>query len=60
MKTSTLMVLALIVVALGIVLMIGGITTGKHGATVIGIIASGVATQRFISLRKKSGNSKKQ
>ena len=58
MKSSTQRVLAVIVVALGIVLIIGGIVTGKHGATVSGIIISGVAAQSFMSLRKK--NSDKQ
>lgn len=58
MKASTHMILALVVVALGIVLMIGGIVTGKHGATVGGIIVSGVAAQNFLSLRKKNNNTK--
>jgi uncharacterized protein GlcG (DUF336 family) len=57
MKSSTLMVLALAVVALGIVLMIGGILTGKHGATVGGIIVSGVAAQSDVRMRKKRRNS---
>ncbi len=54
------MILASIVIILGIMLMVGGITSGKHGATVIGIIVSGVAAQSLISLRKKidKGNSK--
>ena len=60
MKVSTQMILALIVVMLGIILMIGGIITGKHGATVGGIIVSGVAAQSFISLRKKSDQSERQ
>ena len=60
MKRSTQMVLAIIVVALGIVLMIGGIVTGKHGATVAGVIVSGVAAQNFIVMRKKSRNIDKQ
>jgi len=60
MNKSTQMVLVGIVIILGIVLMVGGIVTGKHGATVIGIIVSGVAAQSLISLRKKidKGNSK--
>ena len=60
MKSSTQRILAVIVVSLGIVLMIGGIVTGKHGATVGGIIISGVAAQSFRSLRKKNGDSDKQ
>lgn len=57
MKTSTRKFLAFVVVLLGIVLLIGGIVTGKHGATVIGIIVSGVAAQQYISLRSKDANS---
>lgn len=53
MNKSTQMVLAGIVIILGIVLMVGGIVTGKHGVTVGGIIISGVAAQNLISLRKK-------
>ena len=56
MKTSTRKLLAFVVVLLGIVLLIGGIVTGKHGATVIGIIVSGVAAQQYISLRSKDTN----
>ncbi len=57
MKTSTQMALTVVVIALGIVLMIGGIMTAKHGATVVGVIISGVAAQSLIALRKKSGHS---
>ena len=56
MKTSTRKLLAFVVVLLGVVLLIGGIVTGKHGATVIGIIVSGVAAQQYISLRLKDAN----
>lgn len=60
MNESTKMVFAGIVIILGVVLIVGGIVTGKHGATVIGISVSGVAAQSLISLRKKidKGNSK--
>jgi hypothetical protein len=57
MKVSTQMVLALVVVLAGIVLIIGGIVTGKHGATVGGIIVSGVAAQRYMALRKERSGS---
>ncbi len=60
MKASTQVVLASIVVVLGIVLMIGGIVTGKHGATVGGVIISGVAAQRIIVLRKEIGSNDKK
>lgn len=59
MKTSVRKLLAFIVILLGIVLLIGGIVTGKHGATVVGIIVSGVAAQQYISLRSKAENKNK-
>jgi hypothetical protein len=59
MNTSTQTVLAVVVVILGIVLMIGGIVTGKHGATVVGVI-SGVAVQRVMALRKRGQSGDKQ
>lgn len=60
MKASTQMVLALVLVALGIVLMIGGVATGKHGATVVGIVVSGVAARSLIVLRDKRGSNEKR
>lgn len=60
MKTSTRKLLAFVVGLLGIVLLIGGIVTGKHGATVVGIIVSGVAAQQYIALRSKNGNNTTQ
>lgn len=56
MNKSTQIFLAGIVTILGIVVMVGGIVTGKHGAIVIGIIVSGVAAQKFIALRSKGTN----
>lgn len=56
MKTSTQKVLALVIIILGILLILGGILTGKHGATVVGICISGVAAQRYIVLRKKKSD----
>lgn len=54
MNTSTRSILAAVVVIIGIILMIGGIVTGKHGATVVGIIVSGVAAQQFMALRNRN------
>lgn len=56
MKYSIKRILALIVALLGVILMISGAVTGKHGATVVGIIISGVATQQYIALKSKFGN----
>lgn len=38
----------------GLVLMIGGMITGKHGATVVGIIVSGVNVQQWIQWNKNN------
>lgn len=59
MNSSTKKVLALVVVVVGVVLIIGGIVTGNHGATVVGIIVSGVALQQYIAVRKKADKTNK-
>lgn len=41
-----------LILACGLVLMIGGIITGKHGATVVGIIVAGVNVQQWIQWNK--------
>jgi len=41
-----------IILVIGIVLMIGGIVTGKHGATVVGIIISAVNVQQWLPWNK--------
>jgi hypothetical protein len=42
-----------LVIILGLVLMIGGIITGKHGATVIGLIVAGVTAQQWLQWNKR-------
>ncbi len=37
-----------LVILSGLVLMVGGIATGTHGAVVIGIIVSGVAASQWL------------
>ena len=37
-----------LVIILGLVLMIGGTITGKHGATVIGLIVAGVTAIQWL------------
>jgi len=59
LNSSTKKVLALVVVVVGVVLIIGGIVTGNRGATVVGIIISGVAMQQYIAVRKKADNTNK-
>jgi|GEM_PF-1516258 len=49
-------VLAVITTVVGIALMVGGIVTGKHGATVVGLCVAAVATQQLIATRKQSHN----
>ena len=40
----------------GLVLMIGGIITGKHGATVVGLIVAAVNVQQWIQWNKNNVN----
>jgi hypothetical protein len=40
----------------GLVLMIGGIITGKHGATVVGLIVAAVNVQQWIQWNKNNDN----
>jgi hypothetical protein len=54
MKNSTRNILHYIIFIIGLVLMIGGIITGKHGATVVGLIVAAVNVQQIIVLKKKS------
>ncbi len=42
-----------LILVCGLILMIGGIITSKHGATVGGIIVSGVNVQQWIHWSKK-------
>jgi hypothetical protein len=61
MKSSTIrqLIHALILV-IALVLMIAGIITGKHGATVIGIIAAGVSVQQWLQWNKKTKSTENQ
>jgi len=40
----------------GLVLMIGGIITGKHGATVVGLIVAAINVQQWIQWNKNNDN----
>jgi len=42
-----------LILVVGLVLMIGGIITGKHGATVLGLIVAAVNVQQWIHWNKK-------
>ena len=51
--------LHIVVLLISIVLMVGGIVTGKHGATVGGIIVAGVSVQQWTKWSKeRSGRDK--
>lgn len=52
----TLQTIHILLVVIGIGLMIGGIITGKHGATIIGLIISSVNAQQSIRWSKKKKN----
>lgn len=55
-KIKTLRLILGLNTVLGLVLLIGGIITGKHGATVIGLIIAAVNTQQLIQLNNKEEN----
>jgi len=42
-----------LILVCGLILMIGGIITGKHGATVVGLIVAAVNVQQWIHWDKK-------
>jgi hypothetical protein len=46
----------ILLVLIGLGLMIGGIMTGKHGATVIGLIVAAVSVQQWIQWNKNNDN----
>jgi hypothetical protein len=52
MSTKLHKLLSMLVICLGIVLMVGGIITEKHGATVGGMIVAAVATQQWLRTKK--------
>jgi hypothetical protein len=43
-----------LILVCGLVLMIGGIITGKHGATVIGLIVAAINVQQWLQWNKKN------
>jgi hypothetical protein len=43
-----------LILIIGLVLMIAGIITSKHGATVIGIIVAGVNVQQWLQWNRKN------
>ena len=49
----TRQIVHIIVLVSGLVLMIGGFITWKHGATVIGLIIAAVSIQQWIQWNKK-------
>jgi hypothetical protein len=49
----TRQIVHILLVVIGLGLMVGGIITGKHGATVIGLIVSAVSVQQWIQWNNK-------
>ncbi len=48
------------VAVMGVVLMVVGILTAQHGATVIGIIIAGVAVQQWMKKTKQESQDEKK
>jgi hypothetical protein len=45
-------ILHVVVLLVGIALLVGGIVTGKHGATVVGLICAAVSVQQWMKWSK--------
>ena len=58
-KLKTRQLIHGLILVVGLVLMIGGIITGKHGATVVGLIVAAVNVQQWIQWNKKEKNNNK-
>ena len=54
----TRQIVHILLVVIGLGLMIGGIMTGKHGATVIGLIVAAVSVQQWMQWNKKEKQQK--
>ncbi len=52
-KINTRQLIHGLILVVGLVLMISGIITGKHGATVVGLIVAAVNVQQWIYWNKK-------
>ncbi len=44
----------ILILAVGLLLMVGGIITGKHGATVVGMIIAAVNVYQWMMVKKQS------
>lgn len=53
----TRQIIYFVLILLGLILMVGGIVTDKHGSTVIGLIVAAVNVEQWIVLNKKAGHS---
>jgi hypothetical protein len=60
MKPLFRSILYVVVLLIGIFLMVEGIVTEKHGATVIGLICAAVSTQQWMQWRKQFSKEKKK
>lgn len=54
----TRQIVHILLVVIGLVLMIGGIMTGKHGASVIGLIVAAMSVQQWMQWNKKEKQQK--
>jgi len=58
-KNLTRQLIHAVLLVIGLVLMIGGIMTGKNGATIVGMCVSAVNVQQWIKWNKKEKNNNK-
>ncbi len=54
MNPTVRLIVHSLLLVLGILLLAGGIMTGKHGATVVGIVVSAATVQQYLRYRRTS------
>jgi len=59
MNPSLRTLLHVVVLLMGIALMVGGIVTGKHGATVVGLLCAAVSVQQWMKWSKERSRDSK-
>jgi hypothetical protein len=56
MNTRARPLLHWLLIIIGLALMVGGVVTDKHGASIVGLIVAAINIQQLLSLRKAASN----
>ena len=60
MTASVRSFLHILVFILGLILIVGGIVTGKHGASIVGLLVAAVNMQQLMDFSRKHAQSNNQ